>query len=43
MYILWLKNREKLLCKWADVYQILMERFHMNEVTDVHRFGVPKQ
>ena len=33
MYILWLKNREKLLCKWADVYQILMERFHMKSVT----------
>ena len=33
MYILWLKNREKLLCKWADVYQILMERFHMKSLT----------
>ena len=33
MYILRLKNREKLLCKWADVYQILMERFHMKSLT----------
>lgn len=33
MYILWLKNREKLLCKWADFYQILMERFHMKSLT----------